>query len=60
MEIVGNGGIIGNGDINFLTPLSEAVLTLYLAWCLFMIIGIIHIPRCCGNLVNMETTVLCK
>ena len=46
---VRNGNIVGNGDINFVTPLSQAVLTLYLAWCLFRIIGISHIPRCYGN-----------
>ena len=33
----------------FVTPLSLVVLTLYLAWCLFRIIDISHIPHCCGN-----------
>ena len=46
---VRNGAIVGNGDINFVTPLSLVVLTLYLAWCLFRIKGISHIPRCYSN-----------
>ena len=29
---------VRNGDINFVTPLSKAVLTLHLAWCLLGII----------------------
>ena len=33
----------------FVTSLSEVVLTLYLAWCLFRIIDISHIPHCYGN-----------
>ena len=33
----------------FVTPLSYVVLTLYLAWCLFRIIDISHIPRWYGN-----------
>ena len=32
---VRNGDIVGNGYINFVTHLSLAMLTLYLAWCLF-------------------------
>ena len=55
---VRNGNIVGNGDINFVTPLSQAVLTLYFAWCLFRIVGISHIPCCYSNLVTMATTVL--
>ena len=41
--------IVGNGNINFVTPLSLVVLTSYLAWCLFRIIDIGHIPHCYGN-----------
>ena len=36
---------VGNGDINFVTPLFQVVFTLYLAWCFFRTIGISHIPR---------------
>ena len=42
MEIVGNSNIVGNGNINFVTPLSKVVLTLYLAWCLFRILQIVE------------------
>ena len=62
MEIDGNGNTVGNGDINFVTPLSQVVLTLYLAWCLFRssikvifgmklfrMIGISHKPCCYSN-----------
>ena len=54
MEIVGNGNIVGNGDINFVTPLSYVVLTLYLAWCLFRIMEIVRN----GDIVAMATSTL--
>ena len=38
---VRNGDKVGNGDISFVTHLSLAVLTLYLAWCLFRIMEIV-------------------
>ena len=60
VDIVGNGEKVGNGDMNFVTPLSSMVLTVYFIWCLLRIIGIGLIPRCYGNLVTMATTMLCK
>ena len=38
---VRNGDMVGNGDINFVNPLSKAVLTLHLAMCLFKIMEIV-------------------
>ena len=46
---VRNGDIVGNGDINFVTPLSQVVLTLYLAWCLFRIMEIAGNGDIVGN-----------
>ena len=58
--MVGNGDMVGNDDLNFVTPLSQMVLNLYLACCLFKIIGITHIPHCYGSLVTMAAIMLCK
>ena len=38
---VRDGDMVGNGDIDSVTPLSKAVLTLHLAWCLFRIMEIV-------------------
>ena len=46
---VRNGDIVGNGDINIVTPLYETVLTLYLAWCLFRIMEIVGNDDTPGN-----------
>ena len=36
---------VGNGDVNFVTPLFQVIFTLYLAWCFFRTIGTSHRPR---------------
>ena len=46
--IVGNGDIVGNGNINFVTPLSP----------LFRIIDISHIPHCYGKNTDRSITPL--
>ena len=46
--IVGNGDLVGNGSINFVTPLSP----------LFRIIDISHIPHCYGKNTNRSITPL--
>ena len=46
--IVGNGDIVGNGSINFVTPLSP----------LFRIIDISHIPHCYGKNTDRSITPL--
>ena len=46
--IVGNGDIVSNGSINFVTPLSP----------LFRIIDISHIPHCYGKNTDRSITPL--
>ena len=47
---VRNGDMVGNaGDINFVTPLSQAALTLHLAWCLFRTMEIVKNGDIVGN-----------
>ena len=43
-----------------ITPLSYVVLSPYLVWRFFGMLGISHIHHCYSNQVTMATTVICQ